>query len=261
MDAVNKTLYIPLYGKAWVSRRGLLLRDPDAERIWDSAGITLKGRAASKWLSYSMGIRSAVYDRWLEENLKLWPGAVVIHLGCGLDSRFRRVGARRGCFYDVDFPQVIQERKKFFREEADYRMLCADIREEGWLESIRAGGDALVVMEGVSMYLTDEERRRVLKNLAARFDRVKLLMDGYTVFGARASRLKNPVREVGVTRVYGFDDPGAQSAGTGLSFDGERDMNPPALIDRLPEKDRKIFRLLYTGRTARSVYRLYEYSK
>lgn len=28
MDAVNKTLYIPLYGKAFVSRRGILLDDP-----------------------------------------------------------------------------------------------------------------------------------------------------------------------------------------------------------------------------------------
>ena len=34
MDGVNKTLYIPLCGKAAVSRRGILLRDPKAEEIW-----------------------------------------------------------------------------------------------------------------------------------------------------------------------------------------------------------------------------------
>lgn len=34
MDGVNKTLYIPLYGKAFVSKRGLLLRDQKAEEIW-----------------------------------------------------------------------------------------------------------------------------------------------------------------------------------------------------------------------------------
>ena len=34
MDSVNKTLYIPLYGKALVSQKGLFLRDPKAEEIW-----------------------------------------------------------------------------------------------------------------------------------------------------------------------------------------------------------------------------------
>ena len=31
MDSVNKTLYIPLYGKALVSRKDLFLHDPRAE--------------------------------------------------------------------------------------------------------------------------------------------------------------------------------------------------------------------------------------
>ena len=33
MDNVNRTLYIPLYGKALVSRRGILLEDAKAEAI------------------------------------------------------------------------------------------------------------------------------------------------------------------------------------------------------------------------------------
>ena len=67
MDSVNKTLYIPLYGKAYVSRNGLLLRDETAEAIWEKEGFPLKGKAKSKWLAYNMGMRAAVFDRWLEE--------------------------------------------------------------------------------------------------------------------------------------------------------------------------------------------------
>ena len=37
MDNVNKTMYIPLYGKALVSGRGILLEDPKAESICSSA--------------------------------------------------------------------------------------------------------------------------------------------------------------------------------------------------------------------------------
>ena len=33
MNEVNKTLFIPLYGKSQVSKKGIILKDPAAERI------------------------------------------------------------------------------------------------------------------------------------------------------------------------------------------------------------------------------------
>ena len=62
MDNVNKTLYIPLYGKALVSQKGLFLHDPKAEEIWAKEGFPLKGKSASQWLAYYMGMRAAVFD-------------------------------------------------------------------------------------------------------------------------------------------------------------------------------------------------------
>ena len=56
MESVNKTLYIPLYGKAYVSRKGLFLDDPQARKIWDAEGFPLTGKAKSKWLAYYMGM-------------------------------------------------------------------------------------------------------------------------------------------------------------------------------------------------------------
>lgn len=57
MNNVNRTLYIPLYGKAYVSKKGLFLDDKKAEEIWKTEGFTLKGKSRSKWLAYYMGIR------------------------------------------------------------------------------------------------------------------------------------------------------------------------------------------------------------
>ena len=51
MDSVNRTLYIPLYGKSCVSKKGIILHDAKAEEIWAAEGFTLKGKSASKWLS------------------------------------------------------------------------------------------------------------------------------------------------------------------------------------------------------------------
>lgn len=123
MNGVNRTLYIPLYGKAYVSRRGLFLKDEMAETIWQAEGFPLKGKAKSKWLAYCMGMRSAVFDRWIRQNMTEYPGAVVLHLGCGMDSRACRVNPAGHLWFDVDFPEVIEERKKYFREEAGYRMI------------------------------------------------------------------------------------------------------------------------------------------
>ena len=116
MDSVSKTLYIPLYGKSFVSKRGIILKDPKAEEIWASEGFPLKGKSASKWLSFYMGMRAAVFDRWVKEQLAELSDAAVLHLGCGMDSRILRVGDESHSWYDIDFPEVIAERKKYYRE-------------------------------------------------------------------------------------------------------------------------------------------------
>ena len=41
MNEVNKTLYIPLYGKTQISKKGIILHDPMAERIWNDGIINI----------------------------------------------------------------------------------------------------------------------------------------------------------------------------------------------------------------------------
>lgn len=259
MDGVNKTLYIPLYGKAFVSRNHLFFRDESAETIWKTAGFPLKGKAKSKWLAYNMGMRAAVFDRWTEEELAKHPGAVVLHPGCGLDGRVNRVAHTGHLWFDLDFPEVIEERKKYFSETDENRMVAADVRQTGWLESLPGGETAIVVMEGLSMYLKMEELITFLQKLKDHFSGVYLLMDSYTVFGARATRYKNPINTVGVTKVYGFDNPEEVTGRTGFRFVGQHDMTPDALIAELPPKEQWFFKTMFTGKTANKVYRLYEY--
>ena len=258
MDGVNKTLYIPLYGKAIVSRKGLFLSDKQAEQIWDAEQFPLKGKSASKWLAYYMGIRAAVFDDWLRQKMKELPDAAVIHMGCGLDSRVVRVGTGGYPWYDVDFPEVILERERYFKETAEYRMIGGDIRENGWLDTISRGTAAIVVMEGVSMYLTHEERQTLVDRLTERFERIYLLMDCYTEFAARMSRYKNPVKDVGVTQVYGLDRPEDLNC-DGFRFVQEHEMTPQHYIDQLQGLERTVFKKLYAGKTAQKLYRLYEF--
>ena len=255
MDSVNKTLYIPLYGKSYVSKKGIILHDEKAEEIWAAEGFPLKGKSASKWLAYYMGMRSAVFDRWLAEKMEENPNATVLHIGCGMDSRIARVGDRGHQWFDVDFPEVTDQRSLYFGETKQYHMISGDLREKDWLEQI-PGGNAIVVLEGISMYLKPEELKAAFENLYGHFKNVQILMDCYTVFAAKASKYKNPINDVGVTEVFGMDDP------NGLpGFLREHEMTPQDLIDQLQGMERKIFATLYAGRTAHKMYRLYEYQK
>ena len=261
MDKVNKTLYIPLYGKATVSRKGIILHDPKAEEIWAREGFPLKGKSRSKWLAYTMGMRAAVFDQWLREQMADGSDAVVIHIGCGLDSRAQRVGLAGARWFDVDFPDVIRERRRYYSETDTYRMLGADARDPAWLCRLPKAENALLVMEGVSMYLRQSELKALLRAAAEHFAHVHVLMDCYTSFGAKASRFRNPINDVGVTRVYGLDDPKSLEDGTGLSFVKEHEMTPDALIDTLTGMEKTIFKKVFAGRTAKKIYRMYEYAK
>lgn len=259
MNSVNKTLYIPLYGKELVSRRGILLDDPRAEEIWEKEGFPLKGKASSKWLAFSMAMRAKVFDCWVQKKLAEFPDAAVLHMGCGLDSRCRRIGEISGMWYDMDFPAVISARKNWFVESEHYRMLSGNVLELNWKEAIPAGGTAIVVMEGISMYLPAQELEGLMKALKDHFDRVLLLMDCYSTFAAKASKYKNPINSVGVATVYGMDHPEALANKTGLQYVREHDMMPTTLIAQLNTMERMVFSNLYAGKTARKLYRMYEF--
>ena len=258
MNEVNRTLYIPLYGKSYVSKKGIILRDPIAEMIWEEEGFPLKGKSRSKWLAYSMGMRAAVFDQWTCNQIEQHPEAVVLHIGCGMDGRRERISRNAVVWYDIDFPDVIEERKRYFTETDTYRMIRADARTIEWIRDL-PGGHAIVVMEGLSMYLNEADMRRMLGALAAHFSSVSLLVDCYTVFGAKASKYKNPIHDVGVTTVYGVESPHAYEQGTGLQFISEHSMAPQKMIDELSLMERVIFSRVFAGRFARKIYRLYEY--
>ncbi len=260
MTEVNKTLYIPLYGKALCSRKRIILRDEKAEQIWEKAGFALGGRSRSKWLAYYMGMRASVFDGWVHEKCAADADAVVLHIGCGLDSRAERAGVRNH-WYDVDFPEVIAERRKYFGGKENYTMLAADVRGEAWFSALPKGKNAIVVMEGVTMYFAPEELQRLLARIAVYFGGVSLLLDAYSVFAAKASKYKNPINDVGVTKVYGFDCGEDICGGTGLSLLGEREITPKEKIAELGGAEKRIFSTLYGGSVSKKMYKIYEYEK
>ncbi len=261
MNEISKTLYIPLCGKAQVSKKGIILKDAKAEEIWEKEQFPLKGKAKSKWLGYFMSMRARVFDDWTASRIELDKDAVVLHIGCGMDSRALRIGKSAKSWYDIDFPAVIDERRKYYSEGGNYRMIGANAAETEWLDSIPENGHAIVIMEGISMYITNRGNARLFDALQSKFAQLDILVDVYTELGARVSKYKNPINEVGVTTVYGIADPQTLLNGRGIVFVGEHTMTPPHLVNELKGFDYRFFRLMFTGKATRKVYRLFEYEK
>ena len=258
MNEVNRTLFIPLYGKSAVSKQHIILNDPDAERIWAAECFPIRGKSKSKWLAYNMAMRARVFDDWTDRMLRKHPDALVLHIGCGLDSRCRRVKAPYREWVDCDLPGVIEVRKEYFDEAQNYHMRALDASDPAQIAQLPESDKAIVVLEGLCMYLSEEQLRGFLGALQGKYRVVRILADIYTKFGAKASKYRNPVNDVGVTTLYGIDDMEEVISGLGLRVVREHSFTPPALVNELRPLDRAFFKLLFTGRLYGKIYRLME---
>lgn len=260
LDEVNKTLYIPLYGKSLVSKKGIILKDTKAEEIWEKEHFKLKGKSKSKWLAYFMAMRAKVFDDWLIEQMNTSDvSAIILHIGCGMDSRIERVGARGHQWYDGDFKDVIECRKRYYSETNCYHMITCDLRNRAWLNNIPDHADAIVVLEGISMYMKHEEIRECFSALSEHFSSVRILMDCYTEYAAKISKYKNPINDVGVTQTYGIDDPVSITKGTKIRFVAEHNMTPDHMINELNGMEKAFFQKVFAGGFSKKMYRIYEY--
>ena len=258
MNEVNKTLYIPLYGKSKVSRQSIILNDPYAEEIWEEEAFPIHGKSRSKWLAYNMAMRARVFDDWTERQLKQNENAVVLHIGCGLDSRCMRVKGSCSEWIDCDLPDVIEIRKNHFRESETYHMKALDASRPEQIASLPNREAAIVVLEGLSMYLTNRQMHGLLQALDKKYQTLHILMDVYTEFGAKASKYKNPVNDVGVTKLYGIDNIKSIINGLRIRFVKEHSFTPKTLVNELAPPERLFFKMLFTGKMYRKIYRLYE---
>jgi hypothetical protein len=74
------------------------------------------------------------------------------------------------------------------------------------------------------------------------------------------SKRRNPINDVGVTEVYGIDDP-TDYQGAELTLVKEHEMTPARYVDELKGAERFIFSKLYAGGLSKKLYRLFEYKK
>lgn len=254
----SKTLFIPLFGKAIMSRDNLFLHDSKAEEIITKIDYDFNSLKQSKWLSMFMSVRALIIDELCNKYLLEHPDAIVIHLGCGLDSRCLRVKEKYKIWYDIDYESVIEIRKNFYKEDIHHQMIGSSVTDYKWLNQIEKSDNILVVAEGLTMYLSEEEIKELISEISRRLGAVYLIFDAYSKKGVKASKVKNPVNQMNAEIKYGLDNPEEF-----LSLNEKLEHIATNLIKKdennLHGLTKFIFNNLYCGKISQSLYKIYEF--
>lgn len=255
----SKTLFIPLLGKALMSRDNLFLHDPKAEEIISKIDYDFNLLKQSKWLSMYMSVRALIIDELCNKYILEHPNTTIIHLGCGLDSRCLRVNGNYKNWYDIDYEEVISIRKNFYNEDNSHKMIGSSVLDFKWLGQIEDNENIIVIAEGLTMYLSEEEIKCLISRINERFGDVHLLFDAYTKKGVRCSRFKNPVNQMSAEIKYGIDNPDEF-----LLLNEKLEYVATYLIKKddnnLHGLTKFIFNNLYCGKISQSMYKIYEFN-
>jgi O-methyltransferase involved in polyketide biosynthesis len=172
---------------------------------WDELKVT------DRWTPL-VTVRTAQFDVWAAEFLAANPDATVIHLGCGLDSRVFRLDPGPGVeWYDVDYPAVISLREKVFdvagASRQNYHLVATPATDPSWLDQIPADRPTLLLAEGISMYLAEDDGVALLQHVIDRFGTGEIQIDYYSRLVVRSQKTHRLQRQSGSTLHWAVNKP------------------------------------------------------
>ncbi len=177
LGEVQETLLIPLYGRARdATSRHPVLGDQRAAALVEGIDYDF---TRFKGLSLAGSVlRTAIFDGWVRRFLADHPDATVIEIGTGLNTRFDRVDNGRVHWFDLDLPDSIALRRRFFADRDRCTVLAGSALETDWFDTIAAApGPYFFVCEAVLLYLTADQVHTVIRQLGSRFDGSLLAFD------------------------------------------------------------------------------------
>lgn len=177
---IQQTLYFPLLARAReTGQKHPLLRDHKAVEMADAIDIDQARFTGGAGGSF-MVLRTAIYDHWVNQFLAEHAAGTVVELGVGLNTRFERVDNGQVHWYDLDLPDTIELRRRFFTDTDRHRMIAASVLDDDWMDTIAASpGPYLFVSEGVLVYLPPDAVSRALRTIAERFPGSRVAIDIY----------------------------------------------------------------------------------
>jgi O-methyltransferase involved in polyketide biosynthesis len=194
LNGVAATMLITLFIRAKESQRpDALVRDERAEALVRQLGPETWQKTLTLTDDFSrvaVILKGQECDHFAQDFLARHPDAVVVHIGCGLDTRFERVCSEQPDngqveWLDLDLPEVIEIRRKLVGDEGvRHHFLACSVLESGWLDTVGVHGQRpfLFLAEGVFMYFEEAQVKWLVLTLRDRFPGAELVFDAFSPF-------------------------------------------------------------------------------
>ncbi len=183
LGEVQKTLLIPLFGRAEETQKKGIISDPKAVEIVERLDYDfslIKGKPSLK----GAALRTLAYDILLNELLERYETATVVELGCGLNTRYDRVGRSGITWFDLDMPDVYKLWQHFFEENDQRRFLPYSAFDKKWAEIVSQSAKPpyIFVSEASTIYFGEEDNKTLFAIISQFFPGSHYIFDTATDF-------------------------------------------------------------------------------
>ena len=202
---VQETLLAPLWARAAETQRpDGIIRDEWAVKLTNSLDYDF-GQFQNSWMSQvGVAIRTELLDKAAGDFIRKHPRAVVMNLGCGLDTRFYRLDNGLIQWVDLDLAEPLRLRRRFFQETTRHRMLERSAFDPDWIRDAPRDGEAfLIIAEGLLMYFPEAEVKALLQMLATGFPQAEMLLETLAPMLVRRSQRHDMVKGMAVDFRWG----------------------------------------------------------
>ena len=181
LEGVPRTLLIPLRGRYLETKRDEgIINDPKSVEIIDSLEHDF-GESELPWDGQLlMAVRTEILDDAIKKFLADNPDSVVVNLGCGLDTRVDRIDDGKVLWYDLDLPETIEIRKKFFAESGRNRFIAKSVLDFSWVDDIPKNKKTLFIAEGLFNYFAEDQVKEILLTINVNFPNAEILFEAYS---------------------------------------------------------------------------------
>jgi methyltransferase (TIGR00027 family) len=172
----DTSLWIAAYRAQESARQDAVFRDPLAARLAGEKGMQMVAATPhTRSMGFAMVMRTSAIDRLI--HLAISRGIdTVINLGAGLDTRPYRMQLPANLkWIEVDFPHTIDYKTEILKDEkpvCSLQRISCDLslqmeRLELFTSLDAAAKRALIITEGVIVYLTNDQAAQLSKDLYA----------------------------------------------------------------------------------------------
>lgn len=193
LGPVQETLLLPLWGRAMeFKKENPKMVDKKAWEIFNSIDYDFSKieNNINKISQICWVVRSLHTDRVINDFINRFPGAIIVNIGCGLDTVYERMNNDKIMFYDIDLPDVVELRKKFFDDNEKRKTLAISFLDNKFIDLFDKNIPVLFIAGGVLYYFDEAEINNFFKALADKLRYCEIYFDAVSSIGMKISNKK-----------------------------------------------------------------------